>query len=99
MPSPRQKHKPGWGLTAEQVSGFFRRLSDELGDTITAHRLRHTCASEIAGQPQPDLRGLQQLLGHSSLVTTMQYLEPDLGQLHRLVNDLPDPRGPGGGQR
>lgn len=98
-PSRRQKYFAKTGLTGEQVSGFFRRLSDELGESITAHRLRHTCASEIAGQPQPDLRGLQQLLGHSSLVTTMQYVEPDLGQLHRLVGGLPDPRGSGGGRR
>nr|WP_242464000.1 site-specific integrase [Halorhodospira halophila] len=98
---PPTKNRRSQELGGEEV--LYRRVPPPLdgdrqsaahGSVVRGHRLRHTCASEIAAQPQPDLRGLQQLLGHSSLMTTMQYLEPDLGQLHRLVDSLPDPRSP-----
>ncbi|WP_254432160.1 site-specific integrase [Aquisalimonas sp. 2447] len=83
-------YKPG-ELTREQVNGFFRRLSDYMDEPISPHRLRHTCATEIARRPNPNVRALQQLLGHTSLSMTMEYVQPDLDQMSDMVSRLPRP--------
>jgi len=44
----------------EQVSGFFRRLSARLGESISAHRLRHSMATHLAGSG--DYKTLQEIL-------------------------------------
>ncbi|WP_018948368.1 site-specific integrase [Thioalkalivibrio sp. ALMg11] len=81
----------GKGIRVEQVSGFFRKLSEVLGQPISPHRLRHTLGTEVGRQENPPLRALQHLLGHTNLSTTMQYVEPDMGQLRQLVDHLPQP--------
>ncbi|MDN3518996.1 tyrosine-type recombinase/integrase [Aquisalimonas lutea] len=83
-------YKPG-ELTWQQVNGYFRRLSNYMDEPISPHRLRHTCATEIARQPQPNIRALQHLLGHTSLSMTMEYIQPDLKQMYELVSHLPTP--------
>lgn len=81
----------GDGIRVSQISGFFRKLGDVLGQRISPHRLRHTLGTEIGRQENPPLRALQHLLGHTNLSTTMQYVEPDMGQLRQLVDHLPEP--------
>ena len=76
-------------MTVDQVSGFFRRLSNHLGYRVSAHMLRHTMATEIGKTGK--LRVLQQILGHADIRTTMSfYLHPDMDQLRDSVDDLDD---------
>lgn len=77
----------GSTMSADQVSGLFRRLSGKLNDRITPHRLRHTMATLLARQGQ--FRDLQELLGHTSITTTMSYVHPDVEQIRALVAHLP----------
>jgi integrase len=71
----------GTELTPDQVSNAFYRLSKHLGIKITAHRLRHTMATELAQGENPDLKSLQYLLGHSNLSVTLEYVHPEMAQL------------------
>lgn len=74
-------------MKEDQLSGFFRRLSDAVGEPITTHRLRHTMATELA--VHGDIRTLQEILGHTNLSTTMGYVHPDVGRMRSLISRLP----------
>lgn len=78
----------GIELTPDQVSGFFRNLSNRLGEPITPHRLRHTMATELARGENPDLKSLQYILGHTNLKTTLEYVQPDQRQLQIFLAKL-----------
>lgn len=78
-------HYVGKQMTVDQVSGTFQRLSIATGIRISPHRLRHTLATEVA---PTDIRALQELLGHSSILTTMEYVHPDLDRMRSLINTL-----------
>jgi integrase len=66
FPSPVHSGQP---LTADNVG---RRIAEALPDAWTAHTLRHRFATR-AYQGSHDLRAVQELLGHSSVVTTQRY--------------------------
>ncbi len=76
------------GLTPQALSSFFNRLSDWTGISISAHRLRHTCATELAKHGR--YKELQELLGHSRVDTTLMYIHPPINQIRTLVNTLPE---------
>jgi len=73
-------------MTVDQLSGTFERLSKTLGIRITPHRLRHTMATELAARK--DIRTLQQLLGHTDIQTTMQYVHPDMDRMRNLLEGM-----------
>ncbi|MEW8375801.1 MAG: tyrosine-type recombinase/integrase [Candidatus Thiodiazotropha sp.] len=75
-------------LREDQIGGFFHRLSETLGESITPHRLRHTMATQLA--VHGDIRTLQEILGHSNLSTTMCYVHPDMARMRTLIEQLPD---------
>lgn len=60
------------------VRSFFRRLSRECGFTVTSHRFRHTLATEMMRRPEQNLYITRNVLGHSSMVSTLEYVERDL---------------------
>jgi len=74
-------------MNEDQLSGFFKRLGKHVGFPISAHRLRHTMATEIAKSGQ--IKPLQQILGHTDIRTTMNfYVHPDMDQLRSLIQGL-----------
>ncbi len=68
------------------ISNFFKRLSKTKDVEISAHRMRHTMATALAAEGR--YKELQQLLGHVSMRSTMQYVHPELSRLRDLVNIL-----------
>lgn len=73
-------------MTDEQLSGFFRRLSSALGQRITPHRFRHTLAMKLLRGPLPDIKAVQNLLGHTDMRMTLEYVEVDLDHLRALLH-------------
>ena len=73
-------------MTEEQLSGFFRRLSSALGQRITPHRFRHTLATKLLRGPLPDIKAVQNLLGHTDMRMTLEYVEVDLDHLRALLH-------------
>lgn len=64
----------GGRLTRQGAWGVVRRHGDAvgLGDRLTPHVLRHSCATHMVDHGA-DLRAVQELLGHASVSTTQVY--------------------------
>lgn len=59
-------------LDATRVRYCFQRWSAKLGISVSAHRLRHTLATQLINQGM-SMSAIATLLGHRSLNTTQQY--------------------------
>lgn len=59
-------------------------LKAELGKRVTAHTLRHSCATHLL-KGRADIRQIQVLLGHESLGTTQLYTRVDVTDLAEVV--------------
>ena len=64
----------GGRLTRQGAWGIVRRHGDRvgLGDRLTPHVLRHSCATHLLDHGA-DIRVVQELLGHASISTTQVY--------------------------
>lgn len=76
-------------MTAEQVTSFYLRLRRNNGNKypISPHRFRHNLATQLVREAP--VRHVQELLGHTSLSTTMEYVEPDIEDLRKAVSKMP----------
>jgi len=64
---------------SEQLfSSFFKRLSKECNFAISPHRFRHTLATELMKAPERNLPLVKNLLGHTSVATTLEYINLDV---------------------
>lgn len=78
-PLVRSYRRPQCGLAADTISGLVSDWMTAAGvkrrqrDGVSAHALRHTCASDVL-DTCGDLRVVQELLGHQHLQTTAIYL-------------------------
>lgn len=78
--------RQGKQMNASQVTTCFNRMSLRLGFRITPHRFRHTLATDLMSFPDRNLHAVQQLLGHTDLRSTLQYISTDLGMLREVLN-------------
>ncbi|WP_044423554.1 site-specific integrase, partial [Pseudomonas syringae group genomosp. 3] len=51
------------------------------------HRFRHTIASEMMRQPERNIHITKNLLNHSNIATTMEYIEPDYDVMREVMNE------------
>lgn len=62
----------------QTVRSFFRRLSKECGFHVSPHRFRHTFATILMKNPDRNVQIVQRMLGHRSLVSTLEYIGMDV---------------------
>ncbi|MCE2716673.1 MAG: tyrosine recombinase XerC [Pseudomonadota bacterium] len=70
-----EKGKRLQAAVVQKILRDFRR-STGMPESLTPHALRHSCATHLM-QSSHDLRGIQELLGHSSLSSTQIYTQID----------------------
>jgi len=79
----------GHRMTETQLSDFFNRLRRRTGNkhAISPHRFRHRFASELVRRAPP--KYVQELMGHTSLHTTLEYVEVEMDDLRRTLDQMP----------
>lgn len=65
-------------VIAQNIRRYARRA--KLRKPVTAHTLRHTCATQMM-RNKANLRHIQELLGHASLTTTQVYTSVTIAEL------------------
>jgi integrase/recombinase XerD len=68
--------------TVNQIIGNAAKRAG-LKRTVTAHALRHSCATSML-RGRADIRHIQELLGHRSLSSTQIYTKVEIGDLKRV---------------
>jgi integrase/recombinase XerD len=63
----------GRAYSAARVSQLVGRAFRRTGSAVTAHQLRHRCATAALRLPGADLLAVRDLLGHASVATTQVY--------------------------
>lgn len=78
----------GGRLSRQGAWGVVRRYGDAvgLGDRLTPHVLRHSCATHLLDHGA-DLRIVQELLGHASISTTQIYTRVSTERLRQVFLD------------
>ena len=74
-------------MTVEHVANGFKRLSGLVERRVSAHRIRHTTATELTRKTE-NIRLVQEILGHTDLRTTFIYVEPEIGQMRSLMGGM-----------
>jgi integrase/recombinase XerD len=89
----------GGRLSRQGAWGIVRKYGDlvGLGDRLTPHVLRHSCATHMLDHGA-DIRAVQELLGHASISTTQVYTKVSTERLWR-VYEQAHPRAGGRGIR
>ncbi|EGH04512.1 Phage integrase [Pseudomonas amygdali pv. aesculi str. 0893_23] len=74
-------------MNADQVEAMYKKLTAMTGVRMTPHRFRHTIASEMMRQPERNIHITKNLLNHSNIATTMEYIEPDYDVMREVMNE------------
>lgn len=82
-------HPDGRCLSHKTIGKIFEGWLREAGLEISAHRLRHTCATWMLKQGA-DIRSIQSFLGHEDIRTTQIYLDVIVERQRDAVERLPD---------
>ena len=76
-------------LTETQLSDFYNRLRRRSGGehAISPHRFRHRFATELVRRAPP--KYVQELMGHTSIHTTLEYVEVEMDDLRKTAEQMP----------
>ncbi len=79
-------------MVANHIESFFRRMKRRLGCDVSSHRFRHSAATWLV-QQGGDMKTAKEILGHTNLKTTAEYVATDIEQMRevmeRAMPDLP----------
>lgn len=79
--------RQGKEMSDSQITYFFEKLSQFAGFRISPHRFRHTVATSLMKDPG-NLYVVKQLLGHSSVNVTLEYIQDDPETLRNIVDNI-----------
>lgn len=82
------KKYSGTKTNETQLSGFYKRFSKHTGIQVSPHRFRHTMASNLGNHPNINLSVLSNILGHTNIKVTQQYIERKLNPQRELIEML-----------
>jgi len=74
----------GRALTANYITERVKTLGKRAGVKLTPHVMRHSCATHLL-QGRADIRQIQRLLGHKSLITTERYTRVEISDLRKVI--------------
>lgn len=77
-------------MNSDNLDSFFQRLRKLMPNDaprISAHKIRHTTATQLANRVR-NLKVVQQQLGHTSIHTTYSYVHPDLEDMRAAIAGL-----------
>ncbi|WP_413615409.1 tyrosine-type recombinase/integrase [Halomonas cupida] len=69
-----------------QVERFFQSLSELTGYKMSPHRFRHFLGTSLMDSPERNIHITQNILNHSDIRTTMEYIHPDVEAMRRALN-------------
>lgn len=69
-----------------QVESFFQALSEMVGSKISPHRFRHFLGTSLMDSPERNIHVTQNILAHTDIRTTMEYVHPDVEAMRRALN-------------
>lgn len=75
-----------WILSLVITGNNFMRKAADVNMHITPHMFRHTFATALLDE-DVDIRYIQQLLGHSSIVTTQIYTHISTNKIRSILED------------
>lgn len=62
------------------------KLSKLIDSNVSLHRYRHTLATELMTKPERNLHIAKDLLGHTNIKTTLEYVTTDVEMLRAGVD-------------
>ena len=68
-------------MNEEHIAKFFTKLSKIANFKVSAHRFRHSLATKLANNGKTSIKTVQNLLGHSSVHTTLGYVHPSMDNM------------------
>lgn len=80
-----QRHKRTT-MDTWQVERFFQSLSELTGYKMSPHRFRHFLGTSLMDSPERNIHITQNILNHSDIRTTMEYIHPDVEAMRRALN-------------
>ena len=82
-------NRPG-ALLPTTISDFFKRFKKKTGVHLSSHRFRHTFATNLCNpvEGEPDVLAVQELLGHTMLQTTKEYVHIRTDRMAKILRGL-----------
>lgn len=77
-------------MDINQIEAMYKKLTAIVGTRMTPHRFRHTLASDLMRQADRNIHVAKALLNHSSIATTMEYIETDPHQMRHVLEERAD---------
>lgn len=74
-------------MNPKAITHFYWALGNKLGIKVSPHRFRHTVATELANTV-PNIKIVQEILGHADVQTTCRYIHPDLAAMRTALSSL-----------
>lgn len=81
------RHYRGREMTLDQVEAMYRKLTKKVGARVTPHRFRHTLATDLMKQPDSNIHLAKNLLNHSNIATTMNYIQVDYDHMREVLHE------------